>query len=148
MTDPNKKKKSSRHRARELTLQALYEWQLSHNEKEEIAQNIIQHEASGERVDLEYFHHLFNAVIEEQPRLDPLFSPYLDRELDALSPVELAILRLGSYELVHQLEIPYRVVINEAIELAKTFGSNEAHKYINGVLDELSKKVRSTERSL
>lgn len=99
------------------------------------------------KVDLDYFHELLHRIPVESEALDALFEPHLDRAFAALDPVELATLRIGTYELKHRLDVPYRVVINEAIELAKVFGAAESHKYVNGVLDRLSFELRKAERA-
>ena len=98
------------------------------------------------KVDLNYYHELLTQVVAQHDALDELLIPVLDRELNALDGVELATLRLGAYELRDHLEVPYRVVLDEAIELAKHFGGADSHKYINGVLDRLSSKLRETEK--
>jgi N utilization substance protein B len=97
------------------------------------------------KVDLEYFHDILHGVPREKSELDDKFLPFLDRRLDELTPVELAILRLSTYEMAHRIDVPYKVVINEAVELSKTFGANDAHKYVNGVLDKLAQRERMVE---
>ncbi|MNC64139.1 hypothetical protein D3C75_1143140 [compost metagenome] len=97
-------------------------------------------------MDLGYYHELLTAVIANHEALDALLVPVLDRELSALDGVELATLRLGAYELKDHLEVPYRVVLDEAIELAKHFGGADSHKYINGVLDRLATSLREAEK--
>ena len=99
------------------------------------------------KVDLNYYHELLTQVVAQHEALDELLIPVLDRELTALDGVELATLRLGAYELRDHLEVPYRVVLDEAIELAKHFGGADSHKYINGVLDRLSSKLREAENN-
>ena len=96
-------------------------------------------------VDGAYFHELLNGVLSNRGEIDELIAPCLDRPMDDLDPVELAILRLSTYELKQRLDVPYRVVINEGIELAKTFGATDGHKFVNGVLDKLAPKLRSAE---
>ena len=136
---------SARRKARRFVLQGLYEWQLSGNPAYEIEAR-YRVENAMHKVDLDYFHELLHRIQAEAEALDALFTPYLDRAFTSLDPVELATLRIGTYELKHRLDVPYRVVINEGIELAKTFGASESHKYINGVLDKLAADLRRVER--
>lgn len=136
---------SARRKARRFALQGLYEWQLSGNPAHEIEAR-YRVENAMHKVDLDYFHELLHRIPVEADALDALFEPHLDRAFAALDPVELATLRIGAYELKHRLDVPYRVVINEGIELAKTFGASESHKYINGVLDKLAAELRKLER--
>ena len=98
------------------------------------------------KVDIAYYHELLTQVIAHQSDLDALITPLIDRDLSALDGVELATLRLGAYELRDHLEVPYKVVLDEAIELAKHFGATDSHKYVNGVLDRLSQDFRDAER--
>lgn len=136
---------SARRKARRFALQGLYEWQLSGNPSFEIEAR-YRVENAMHKVDLDYFHELLHKIPAVVGELDALFTPHLDRAFEALDPVELATLRIGTYELKHRLDVPYRVVINEGIELAKTFGASESHKYINGVLDRLAADLRKLER--
>ncbi len=136
--------KSARRRAREMTLQALYQWQLSGQTTAFIEQQFIEGKDYA-LADQTYFGLLFSGTVKEAAVLQAALTPYLDRKFAELSPVECAILLLASYELAYQIDIPYRVVINEAVELAKSFGGTDGHKYVNGVLDKLAAKVRSVE---
>ncbi|MEL0029175.1 MAG: transcription antitermination factor NusB [Perlucidibaca sp.] len=136
---------SARRKARRFALQGLYEWQLSGNPAHEIEAR-YRVENAMHKVDLDYFHELLHRIPVEAEALDALFTPHLDRAFNSLDPVELATLRIGTYELRHRIDVPYRVVINEGIELAKTFGASESHKYINGVLDKLAAELRQRER--
>lgn len=136
---------SARRKARRFALQGLYEWQLSGNPSYEIEAR-YRVENAMHKVDLDYFHELLQRIPTVTQELDALFEPHLDRAFAALDPVELATLRIGTYELKYRLDVPYRVVINEGIELAKTFGASESHKYINGVLDRLAADLRQLER--
>ncbi len=135
---------AARRKARRFALQGLYEWQMSGNPAFEIEAR-YRVENAMHKVDLDYFHDLLHGVPPIHTELDELFTPLLDREFSALDPVELAILRIGSFELQHRVDVPYRVVINESIELAKTFGATESHKYINGILDQLAQSLRRHE---
>ncbi|MDQ0141630.1 transcription antitermination factor NusB [Cupriavidus necator] len=136
--------KSARRRSRELALQGLYQWLLNRNDIGAIQAHL--HDAQGfNKADREHFDALLNGAVREEARLTAAFEPFLDRPVDELSPVERAALLVGSYELVHCLDIPYKVVINEAVELTKTFGGVEGYKYVNGVLDKLAAQVRAAE---
>jgi len=144
MSSKNKFNPQARHKARRLLLQALYQWQLAQQPITEIAVQFAQDENMA-KADSAYFQELLRAISAQCQTLDQQFEPFLDRPLQELDPIELTILRLGTYELVQRLEIPYRVVINEAVELAKTFGAEEGHKYVNGILDQVAQRVRSAE---
>jgi N utilization substance protein B len=135
---------SPRRRAREFVLQGLYQLQLSGNAPAAIRLQIM--EATGfAKADTAYFDELWAGVVAGRPLLEAAFLPHLDRGVDALSPIERAILVIGAWELAHRLEIPYRVVINEAVELAKSYGGIDGHKFVNGVLDRLAARVRAAE---
>lgn len=136
--------KSLRHRARELAMQGVYEWRLSAKPASLIEKATLGEKSIG-RYDLELFCQLLRGVIAESENLAERLTPHLDRPVSELSPVEFSVLLLGAYELIHQPEVPYRVVINEAVELAKTFGGSDGHKFVNGVLDKLAAQVRATE---
>ena len=99
------------------------------------------------KVDLDYFHELIHEISSKVDGIDDAFMPHLDRKFHELDHVERAILRIGTYEMLHRIDVPYRVVINEGIELAKDFGATESHKYVNGVLDRVAKEHRKLERS-
>ena len=136
--------RKARHKARVALMQAIYQWQINNMP---VTQLEAQFRANfrDAKVDLEFFHQVLNGVFEDLVALDQLYAPYLDRRVDELDPIERAILRLGSYELQHRLDIPYQVVINEGIELAKIYGAEESHRYVNGILDRLSQRLRRTE---
>lgn len=135
---------SDRSRARRYVIQALYEWQVSGNAPKDIEQQfLIEHHSR--QFDRLYFNELLRGVTEEVDTLDNHISPLSVRPFNEVDLVEKAILRLGCYELLHRLDIPYRVVINEAIELTKTFGADEAHRFINGTMDKLAENLRSVE---
>jgi N utilization substance protein B len=136
---------ASRHKARRFALQGLYEWQLSGNPTFEIEAR-YRVENAMHKVDLAYFHELLQQASSRSSVLDEVYAPFLDRKMAQLDPVERNILRIGCYELLHHIEIPYRVVLNEAVELAKDFGATDSYKYINSILDEVSKKARAAER--
>jgi N utilization substance protein B len=136
---------AAKRKARRFAVQGIYEWQMSHNPIHEIEAR-TRAENAMHKVDIGYYHELLSQVVAQQDSIDALLIPALDRELDALDGVELATLRLGVYELQSHLEIPYRVVLDEAIELAKHFGGADSHKYINGVLDRVAQKLRQAEK--
>ena len=136
--------KPSRHLARQAAVQALYQWQLTHQPPQDIEQHFINDHPFKD-VDLEYFHRLVREVPLHLHELDDHLTPHLDRGIDEVDPVERAILRIGAYELEFRLEVPYKVVINEAVELAKTFGAEHGHKYVNAVLDKVAAKLRAAE---
>lgn len=141
---PNNPAKSQRHRARELAMQGVYEWRLSGKGSRLIEKATLDEKSLG-RYDHEFFGQLLHGVIAQHEALAEQLAPHLDRKVDELSPVEYSVLMLGAFELMQHPEIPYRVVINEAVELAKTFGGSDGHKFVNGVLDKLAAKIRATE---
>ncbi|MCQ4348351.1 transcription antitermination factor NusB [Pseudomonas stutzeri] len=133
-----------RRKARSLAVQALYSWQLAGQPLNEIeAQFRVDNDFS--EVDGAYFHEILHGVPRLKSELDEAFQPCLDRPLDEVDPVELAILRLSAYELRNRVDVPYRVVINEGIELAKVYGATDGHKFVNGVLDKLAPRLRGAE---
>jgi N utilization substance protein B len=136
--------KGSRHKARQAAVQALYQWQLTQQDPDQIEDHfILDHDVND--VDLEYFHNLIREIPLRLHELDDHIIPFLDRTIDELDPVERAILRIGAYELEFHPEVPYKVVINEAVELAKTFGAEDGHKYVNAVLDRTAEELRNSE---
>ena len=136
--------RSPRRRAREFALQGVYQWQLAATPVETIEQQLA--EATGfEKIDIDYFRILLRGAIASQAETEAALLPHLDRPVTELSPIERGILLLGGFELKHQVDVPYRVVINEAVELAKSFGGTDGHKYVNGVLDKLAGEWRGTE---
>jgi transcription antitermination protein NusB len=139
-------KPSARTKARELAVQAVYSWQMSNNPVEQIELSIATSN-NMEKVDATYFCELLRAVVKDVANLDVKIKPYLGRLPEELDPVEKAILRIATYELIGRIDVPYKVVINEAIELAKLFGAEESHKFVNGVLDKAVKTLRKDELS-
>ena len=134
----------ARHKARRLATQALYTWQMGGQDLVDIeAQCREDHDMA--KLDEAYFVELLHQVPRHLEELDAHIAPLLDRTMKEVDPVERAILRLGTYELVHRLDVPYRVVINEGVELAKTFGAEDGHKYVNSILDGVARKVRAIE---
>ncbi|HJV80089.1 transcription antitermination factor NusB [Noviherbaspirillum sp.] len=141
--NPNKNR-TPRHRAREFALQGLYQWLLNNEDTGAIDAHI--REAHGfDKADAEHFDTLLHGTIRQVDKLREGLGPLIDRPIDQLSPVEHAALLIGAYELSNHLEIPYKVVINEAVELTKSFGGIDGHKYVNGVLDKFAAKVRDVE---
>jgi N utilization substance protein B len=137
--------RSARRRSRELALQGLYQWLLS-NEDVGAIQAHLTDAPSFEQADRAHFQGLLEGTIRHADELRAQFGPFLDRPVVELSPVEHATLLIGSYELMHHQEIPYRVIINEAVELAKSFGGTEGFRYVNGVHDNVASQARSAER--
>jgi N utilization substance protein B len=143
--------RSARRRARELAVQGLYQWLVGGQDAAAIeghladtrgAEGLAELEA---RTDMQHYRELLNGAIDGAAALRADFGPHLDRAVEALSPVEHGILLLATYELKHRAEIPYRVIINEAVELAKSFGGTEGFKYVNGVLDKVAAQLRPAE---
>jgi N utilization substance protein B len=135
-------KPSPRRKARELAVQAVYSWQLSQNSITDIESNFLT-DNSARRFDIPYFQQLFRGVTSSASTLDEAISPHVDRPIDDIDPVEKAILRVAVFELTDCQDVPYKVVINEAIELAKIFAADESHKFVNGVLDKAVKLIRT-----
>jgi N utilization substance protein B len=149
MTDKNlhanpSKNRTPRHRAREFALQGLYQWLLN-NEPASTVVNNIRSAHGFEKADGEYFAGLLHGAISQSVELREAIEPVIDRSFGELSPIEHAVLLLGAFELKNNQEIPYRVVINEAVELTKSFGGIDGHKYVNGVLDRLAGTLRPDE---
>jgi len=138
------KPKSPRHRARELAMQGIYQWRVSGTDASDI-QKHMEGELNLGRYDKNMFSSLLRGVLSNHETLEELLAPHLDRPLEDLSTVEFSVLLLAAFELSQQLDVPYKVVINEAVELAKTFGGTDGYKYVNGVLDKLAPKVRAVE---
>jgi len=133
-----------RSKARRCALQALYQWQMAGQNLSDIeSQFLTEQDLTG--ADQPYFSELLRGVPQQLTELDGHYRAFLDRGVEYLDPVELAILRIGVYELMNHPEIPYRVIINEAVELAKTFGADQSHRYINGVLDKVAREQRAAE---
>lgn len=163
---PPPSRTSARRRARELAVQGLYGWLVGHGAIAEIEKHLSERSAEWiaeknadknadsddsdgpdfARADRDYFERLLRGVTAQAVQLEPLIAPLLDRTLDELAPVERAILLLAAWEMKQSLEIPYRVIINEAVELAKSFGGTDGHRYVNGVLDRLARELRPAEQ--
>ena len=134
----------SRKLAREFTLQGLYSWLVGGTDVTLIAAS-LKEDAEFRRADEDYFRTLLYGVLKDEAALNAHLAPLLDRPVPDLSPVERGILLIGAYELTHCPDVPWRVAINEGVELAKKFGGTDGHKYINGVLDKLAQDVRAVE---
>jgi N utilization substance protein B len=134
----------ARRHAREYALQAMYQWQLSETPLHELEARFISHHIK-KKIDVDYFKELIHEIPKNIDILDKAITPFLSRPLPELDPIELVILRLGTFELTLRPDIPYRVAINESLELAKKFGSIEGFKFVNGVLDQVAKKYRNVE---
>jgi N utilization substance protein B len=135
---------AARRKARRFVMQAMYQWQLTGHDVADIEVQ-FRRDNDMRKVDREYFHALLHGIPARVDVLDEALQPLLDRKLEELSQVEKAILRLGAYELMDRIDVPYRVVINEGIELAKMFGADDSFKYVNGVLDKLARTARAAE---
>lgn len=135
----------ARHRARELALQGVYQWLLSGNSMTTVQRHLEAETEDFDKVDRELFVSLLHGTLDNVDTLRAAFAPLLSRPTSELSPIEHAILLLGAHELRHNLDTPYRVVINEAIELAKSYGGTDGHRFINGVLDKLAANLRPEE---
>ncbi|WP_430765330.1 transcription antitermination factor NusB [Pseudomonas citronellolis] len=133
-----------RRKARSLAVQALYSWHMAGQPLNEI-EAAFRTDNDFSDVDGAYFHEILHGVPRQKSELEQEFVPCLDRPLEEIDPVELAILRLSTYEMRNRLDVPYKVVINEGIELAKTFGATDGHKFVNGVLDKLAPRLRAAE---
>jgi transcription antitermination protein NusB len=136
---------AARRQARYMLVQALYQWQLTQAGLIDINEQ-FRTKPQYAKADQAYFHEVLAAVVAQASTIDALFMSFLDRPIEGLDPIELSILRLATYELAHHLELPYRVVINEALELSKIFGATDSYKYVNGVLDQVAKQLRQVER--
>jgi len=140
----NGSSKSPRRRAREFALQGLYQWRIGGADEAAIEAH-VQEVAGFEKADSKFFLGLLRGVLKERIPLCQAIQPFLDRSFEELSPIEACVLLLGAYELQAYLETPYRVIINEAIELAKSYGGTDGHRYVNGVLDKLATQLRPVE---
>ncbi|SBS37276.1 hypothetical protein MSP8887_03636 [Marinomonas spartinae] len=142
--DKKPSRSQMRSASRGLALQAVYQWQMNQSSVSEIeTQFTLDQDMSA--CDKLYFRELLQGVTSRAKKLDGLFEELLDRPLSELDPIELAVLRLGAFELSERLDVPYRVAINEGVELAKGFGATESHKYVNGILDKLAQRLRREE---
>jgi len=136
--------KSTRRRSREVALQGLYEWLISGADSGVIEAHMREQEGF-DKCDTAHFDALLHGCINEAADLDAVLARHVDRKTTELSPIEHGVLMIGAYELAHCVDIPYKVAINEAVELAKSFGGTDGHKYVNGVLDKAAAELRSAE---
>ncbi|MDP1665720.1 MAG: transcription antitermination factor NusB [Methylobacter sp.] len=134
----------ARTNARKAAVQALYQWQMAGQNLSEIERQFLEEERLKD-AQKSYFVELFYGVPKNLDAIDQVLSEFVDRPVDMIDPVERAILRIGVYELLHRLDMPYRVVLNEGINLAKYFGADGSHKYVNGILDKVAQKKRAVE---
>lgn len=135
---------AERRKARHYGMQALYQWHMAGAPVNDIEAE-FRADYDFAHVDLEYFQALLHAIPGCVDELDAAMEPLLDRKLDDLGPVERTLLRMGMYELMHRIDVPYKVVINEEVALAKKFGATDSHKYVNGVLDKAARQLRKVE---
>ncbi len=138
------KPKSARRRAREIALQGLYEWLISGADSKTIEAHLREHDGFDE-CDVAHFDALLHGAIADASAIDAVLARHVDRKTTLLSPIEHGVLMIGVYELTHCMAIPYKVAINEAVELAKSFGGTDGHKYVNGVLDKTAADLRPAE---
>ena len=136
---------SRRGLARRLTVQALYQWLVNETSPDALLRQFREQPEGLRRADAEYFSELLQGTVQAAPQLTAAFVPYLDRPLQQLDPVEHAVLLLGAYELQHKPEVPWKVVVNEAVNLTKMFGAEDGFKFVNGVLDKLARSARKAE---
>lgn len=139
-----KKNNLGRHKARRFAVQAIYQWQMSGTPIHEIQLQFLSVKNNA-TFDNDYFAELLNGVVNHYAELDELLTPFMSRSMDAVDPIERAVLRIATYEFKYCLQIPYKVVINEALELTKMFGTVDGFKFVNGVLDKLAKQLRTAE---
>ncbi len=137
---------STRKKARHLLVQALYQWQVSGSDISVIEAEFFA-DSNMKKVDVDFFRELLHGIPATVDKLDAAYQPYLDRTQEGLDPVSRALLRMGTYELLRRIDVPYKVAINEAVNLAKTFGPADSYKYINGVLDKVAIDSRQVEIS-
>ena len=138
--------KSARRRARELAVQGIYQWRMTGADLVQVEKQMREEKNLG-NYDKQFFGDLLRGVLAQHADLEAAIAPHLDRPLAELSPVEFSVLLLAAFELLRHLEIPYRVVINEAVDIAKTYGGTDGYKFVNGVLDKLAAQVRAVEVS-
>lgn len=137
---------SARKKARRFAMQGLYQWQMTGTSVRDIEKEFLE-ENDMKKVDMVYFREIMSGVVTQTDIIEEKISPLLDRKMSDLDPVTLAILRISCFELKDRIDVPYRIVINEGIELAKVFGSEDSHRFVNGILDKLAKEFRQVELS-
>lgn len=134
-------KPAARRKARALAVQAIYSWQLSNNSVADIEQQMLL-DNDVSKVDVQYFQELLIGVVTYYKDIDVVLTPYTERPFEEVDQIEKAILRLTAFELKYRVDVPYKVAINEGIELAKKFGADDSHRFVNGVLDKAVKDLR------
>jgi N utilization substance protein B len=134
----------ARGKARRLAMQAIYQWQMTADDFEGIALQYVE-DTDMKEIDADYFHELLKGVVESVGTIDTLLEKHMERSAESVDPVERAIIRIAAYEFINRLDVPYRVVLNEAVMLAKKFCAANSHSFINGVLDKVARDVRSIE---
>ncbi len=144
MNQVNMQSFKGRERARRFAMQALYGWSIANDEIKNV-EKFYRADRNPKNYDEEYFIHLLNSVAAQAVTLDAELAEYLDRPLHEIDPIELNILRIATFELKHSFDIPFRVVIHEAVELAMTFGAEDSYKFVNSVLDKMAKALRANE---
>jgi N utilization substance protein B len=146
MSKPNPNPMAAkRHKARHYAMQALYQWHMAGSTLSDI-EGEFRADYDFDKVDGEYFHTLLHEIPAQTDTIEACFEPYMvERSVEELDPIERALLRIGTFELLHRIDVPYKVVINEAVNLAKKFGAAESHKFVNGVLDQVARQTRSVE---
>lgn len=140
----NSMRPAARHNARSYALQAMYQWQITGAPLIEIENEFLRYHIE-KKIDLDYFKELLHEIPKNIDIIDAEMEPFLGRKIHDIDPIELAALRVAVYEMLKRPDVPYRVIINEALELTKKFGSVEGHKFVNGVLDKVARKCRATE---
>lgn len=143
MTKENNNR-SDRHHSRHYAVQAMYQWQMAGGSLSAIEEEFLIHHIK-KNIELAYFKELVHGVPDNQEEIDNAIKPFLNRSMSEIDPVELSVLRVATYELLKRPDVPYRVIINEALELTKKFGSVEGFKFVNGILDRIAKTTRETE---
>jgi len=142
-----KKEIKAKQRSRQLAVQALYQWSMNKQPVEAIeAQFLSMNDL--EKIDGSYFSELLRGILTHLDEIDTAFTPFLDRPIKQLLPVELSVLRVAGYELMYCLDTPYRIILDESVNLAKTFGAQDGYRYVNGVLNQLANVVRQVEVAL
>jgi transcription antitermination protein NusB len=140
------KPKSARRRARELTVQGLYQWLISKNDFSSIITFLEEDEEFG-KADAKYLNRLLEGILAGHIALQETLQAHIDRKLSDLSPIEHSALLMGLYEMIHCIDVPYKVIVNEAVEVTKVFGGVDGYKYINGVLDKMAPQIRTHEKT-
>jgi len=141
---PSPKTPSARRKARDILMQSLYQWEMAGQSLHSIECQFYA-EKSMDKVDRDYYHELLHGIPAQLADIDQSYEPLLDRRLDELDPVSLSILRIGCFEMLERLDVPFKVVINEAVNLAKKYGPEDSQKYINAVMDKLAPRFRKAE---